>query len=61
MGAYDSSKRIFYYDVLSALEIILIITSHICREFAQEWPVHSLKFIASAGWMDIAVLGVPYF
>lgn len=61
MGAYDSSKRIFYFDVLRTLAIILVILSHVSKDFAKNFTIESLKWICSAGFADIAVMGVPIF
>lgn len=61
MNPYDNTKRIFYYDVLRVLAILLVILSHVCKTFAENFPIGSLKWISSATFADIAVMGVPIF
>lgn len=60
-GAYESSKRIFYFDVLRAVAILLVILSHVCKTFAGNFPIGSFNWLFSAGFADIAVMGVPVF
>lgn len=60
-GAYESSKRIFYFDVLRALAILFVVLSHVCKTFAKSFPIGSLKWLVSAGFADLAVMGVPIF
>lgn len=42
-GAYESSKRIFYFDVLRALAIIFVILSHVCKTFAGNFKAGSFE------------------
>ena len=61
MGAYDNSKRIFYYDVLRALAIILVILSHTAKQFSYTRPVGTLGWFGAVAFQDVAVMGVPIF
>ena len=61
MGAYDNSKRIFYYDVLRAVAIVLVILSHITKQFALTRPIGSLGWSLAVSFQDVAVMGVPIF
>lgn len=60
-GAYESSKRIFYFDVLRALAIIFVILSHVCKTFAGNFKGGSFEWLFSVCFTDIAVMGVPIF
>ncbi len=61
MGAYDNSKRIFYYDVLRTLAIILVILSHTAKQFSYTHPVGTFDWCFAICFQDIAVIGVPIF
>ena len=61
MGAYSSGKRIFYLDVLRSLAIIFVIMNHVCRRFCEFTPAGTFRWLTSAVWIDIAVMGVPIF
>lgn len=61
MGAYDNSKRIFYYDVLRALAIVLVILSHTAKQFSYTRPIGSLSWSVAVSFQDLAVMGVPIF
>lgn len=61
LGAYVDSKRIFYYDVLRSLAIILVILSHISKQFALTRPIGSLGWSLAVSFQDVAVMGVPIF
>ena len=61
MGAYSSGKRIFYFDVLRSLAIVLVIVCHVCRSFADYAPAGTLRWLSSVVWLDIGVMGVPIF
>lgn len=60
-GAYDSSKRIFYFDVLRTLAILFVILSHVCKTFAGNFKVGTFNWLVSISFTDIAVMGVPIF
>ena len=42
MGAYDSSKRIFYYDALRVIAIFLVILCHVSTEFCKHGQIGTL-------------------
>lgn len=61
MGVYNSSKRIFYFDLLRVIAICLVILVHVCREFCSHFEIGTLKWYSAAVYIDIGVLGVPLF
>ena len=48
-------------DVLRSLAIIFVIMNHVCRRFCEFTPAGTFRWLTSAVWIDIAVMGVPIF
>ena len=61
MGVYDSSKRIFYYDMLRVIAIFLVVLCHVSTEFCKYSQVGTFRWYSAALYMDIGTLGVPIF
>lgn len=54
-------NRIFYFDELRALAILLVILIHVSKWFAEVEPIHSFFWCVTTAFCSLGNMGVPLF